>query len=490
MDLDVYVSGEETVMSLSQSAVSGVKWSSVSRFSQIGMQFVTIAILARLLTPDDFGLVGMAVVVIGFVAIFKDLGTSAAIIQQKNLSEELLSSIFWVNVVFGVLAMAVLFVLSPLAAIFYNEQRVIPLLRVLSLTFFISGFSILQQAILERDLAFNKLAKLEIIATLLGSMVGIGLAILGYGVWSLVYQSLAIATMTTVLLWAYSAWRPRFIFHWIEVKSVSSYSLNLTGFNIFNYFARNADYLLIGRFLGAQNLGYYTLAYNLMLLPLQNISAIIGRVMFPAYSRIQDDNAIFRNVYLKVACTIALITFPMMIGLWALAEPFVLTIFGSRWSPVVLLLMILAPVGLLQSIGTTVGSIYQAKGRTDWMFRWGIFSGIIRIIGFVIGLHWGIVGVAAAYAISTLFLIYPGFAIPFRLINLRVRDLGKVLWRPFLSSLFMLIVVLLLKAVLPADLPSELTLGILVPIGVIAYILVSWMLNREQMQQILQMARS
>jgi PST family polysaccharide transporter len=223
MDLDVYVSGEETVMSLSQSAVSGVKWSSVSRFSQIGMQFVTIAILARLLTPDDFGLVGMAVVVIGFVAIFKDLGTSAAIIQQKNLSEELLSSIFWVNVVFGVLAMAVLFVLSPLAAIFYNEQRVIPLLRVLSLTFFISGFSILQQAILERDLAFNKLAKLEIIATLLGSMVGIGLAILGYGVWSLVYQSLAIATMTTVLLWAYSAWRPRFIFHWIEVKSVSSY---------------------------------------------------------------------------------------------------------------------------------------------------------------------------------------------------------------------------------------------------------------------------
>lgn len=476
--------------SLKQFAVSGVKWSSVSQISRQGLQLITTIILARLLSPSDFGLMAMVMVVIGFVSLFKDLGTSAAIIQQKSLSEELLSSIFLVNVTFAFLAMAILFLLSPLVANFYREPRVMSLLRVISLTFFISGLSILQQAVLERDLAFNKLAKLEIIATLSGSIVGIGSAILGYGVWSLVYQSLAVAMVTTILLWCFSTWRPKMIFHWIEVKSVSSYSLNLTGFNIFNYFARNADYLLIGRFLGAQNLGYYTLAYNIMLYPLQNISGVIGRVMFPVFSQIQNDDALFRSAYLKVASAIALITFPMMLGLMALSKQLVLTVFGSQWVPVILLLMILAPVGLVQSIGTTVGTIYQAKGRTDWMFRWGIAAGILVMVAFVIGMQWGIVGVAAAYAVASLLLVYPAFAIPFRLINLRVRDLGTVLWRPFLSSLFMLVVVLLLKAALPADLSSGFSLGILIPTGVIAYILVSWMLNREQIRQILLIVRS
>lgn len=490
MDLDVYGGCKEAMTFLRKSAISGVKWSSISQFGRQGMQLLTTVVLARLLSPSDFGLVGMAMVVVGFVALFKDLGTSAAVIQRKNISNELLSSIFWVNTGFGLLAMIVLIAVSTLVANFYHESRVAPLLMVLSLTFFISGLSILQYSLLERNLAFNRLAKLEISATLFGSIVGIGSAILGYGVWSLVYQSLAVTTVTTILLWIFSTWRPKMIFHWIEVKSVSSYSLNLTGFNIFNYFARNADYLLIGRFLGAQNLGYYTLAYNIMLYPLQNISGVIGRVMFPVFSQIQNDDALFRSAYLKVASAIALITFPMMLGLMALSKQLVLTVFGSQWVPVILLLMILAPVGLVQSIGTTVGTIYQAKGRTDWMFRWGIAAGILVMVAFVIGMQWGIVGVAAAYAVASLLLVYPAFAIPFRLINLRVRDLGTVLWRPFLSSLFMLVVVLLLKAALPADLSSGFSLGILIPTGVIAYILVSWMLNREQIRQILLIVRS
>lgn len=470
-------------MSLKQSATSGVKWSSVSQVGRQGMQWVTIIILARLLSPSDFGLIGMVMVVIGFVGLFKDLGTSAAVIQRKGVSEELLSSIFWVNVAFGVLAMVVLFVLSPLAASLYHEPRLTPLLGVLSLTVFISGLSVLQQAILERDLAFHTLAKVEISAIACGSVVAVGLAVLGAGVWSLVYQSLTVTLVTTVLLWVSSAWRPKMIFCWTEVKLVSSYSLNLTGFNIFNYFARNADYLLIGRFLGAQDLGYYTLAYRIMLYPLQSISAVIGRVMFPVYSQIQDDDVMFRRVYLNVAGGIALITFPMMLGLMALSGPFVLTAFGSQWRPVVLLLMIFAPVGLAQSIGTTVGAIYQAKGRTDWMFRWGVAAGILVIIAFVIGLQWGIVGVAAAYAIITVILSYPSFAIPFRLINVRFSELGAVLWRPFLSSLLMLGLLLVLRAALSTDLPSRWTLGILVSTGIIVYLSASWMVNRDQMRQ-------
>jgi PST family polysaccharide transporter len=474
-------------MSLKKQAASGVKWSALSQIGRQAMQFATTTVLARLLLPSDFGLVGMATIVLGFINLFSDLGTSAAVIQRKNTSDSLLQSIFWINIGFGFLGTAILFVCSPLIASFYQEPRVIPVLRVLSLTFFISGFSILQKALLERDLAFNTLAKVELSAVVSGSVVGIGSALLGFGVWSLVYQSLAVVIATTLSLWVATRWKPQLTFCGSELREVSNYSLNLTGFNIYNYFSRNADYLLIGRFLGTQDLGYYTLAYRLMIFPLLNISLMLSRVMFPVFSQFQDDNAKFSRVYLKVVGAIALITFPMMIALWAVAEPFIVTLFGSQWRPVILLLMILAPVGMGQSIGTTVGQIYQAKGRTDWLFRWGVVAGLVFMIAFVIGLHWGIVGVATGYAIAYTILQYPSFAIPFRLINLRVWDLGTILVRPLFCSLLMLMVLLAVKFLLPTNLSSSWILGILVSTGCITYLLVSWLINREQMQQFLGM---
>jgi PST family polysaccharide transporter len=358
----------------------------------------------------------------------------------------------------------------------------------LSLSFLISGLSIVQQAILERELAFKKLARVEMVAGVSSSFVCIGAALLGAEVWSLVYQTLMSVTVTTVLLWTSSDWRPKAVFNWGEVRSVRSYSLNLTGFYIFNYFARNADTVLIGRFLGAQNLGYYMMAYRIMFYPIQTISAVIGRVMFPVYSQIQEDEARFRRIYLKVIGAIGLITFPMMMGVWGLAQTLVLTLFGSQWKPVILLLMILAPVGLIQSIVTTVGTIYQAKGRTDWMFRLGVATGLIAVLAFVIGLQWGIVGVAGAYTIATILCLYPNFTVPFKLINLKMQDLGATLWRPFLGSLMMLGGILGLKYAFPPGLTSGKILCILVPVGIIIYLAASWWMNREQAEEFLHVA--
>lgn len=475
-------------MSLNRQAASSVKWSTVSQAGRQIMQFVTTAILARLLSPADFGLVGMATIVTGFIWLFQDLGTASAVIQRKHSSESLLSSIFWMNVGFGLLGMLALLIVAPLAASFYQEPRITVILRVLSVTFLLSGVTTLQKALLERELAFAKLAKIEISATLAGSAIGISLAVLGWGVWALVYQALTVVVVTTILIWMKTFWQPKIMFNWNELKKVSSYSLNLTGFSIFNYFSRNADYLLVGKFLGTQELGYYTLAYRLMLYPLQNISAIANRVLFPVFSRVQDDNSKFSSAYLKIVSSIAILTFPLMIALWGVAEPFVMTIFGRQWQPVSWLLLILAPVGLLQSIGTTVGLLYQAKGRTDWMFRWGVFAGIVFITSFVIGLHWGIIGVAGAYTIANVTLTYPGFAIPLRLIELRVVDLGKALWRPLFASFLMLGAVLGLKAVLPTGLANGWILAILVTNSCVIYLLASWYINRSQMQQMLEMA--
>jgi O-antigen/teichoic acid export membrane protein len=475
-------------MNVIDKAFSGVKWSSISEGSRQLMQLVTTFILARLLSPKDFGLVGMAMVVIGFVSLFKDMGTASAVIQRKVNSESFLSSIFWVNIVFGLVATALLFVLAPFIAEFYHEQKVAPLLRWLSLTFFLTGLTMLQRAILERNLAFDKLAKIEIIATLIGSLVGIGLALMGFGAMSLVFQTLALLAVTAVLLWVSTLWRPKLVCSWTELKSVYSFSLNLTGFQTLYYLMRNMDNLLIGKFLGAQQLGYYTLAYRLMMYPIQTSSAVIGRVILPIYSKIQDDNERFRRVFLRTGNATALITFPMMFGLMALSRPFILAFFGPKWEPAVIVIRILAMVGMLQSLEYTVFAIYQAKARTDWLFRWGLVSGTAIIISFVVGLKWGIAGVAAAYAVTSISLTYPNFAIPFKLIGLPVRDLLKTLTSPFTGSLIMFLALVGLLSVIPQGTSNGLILGLLIPAGIVIYLASVWTTGRKDIRLILEMS--
>ncbi len=476
-------------MSLRKSAVSGIKWSSLSQFGRQAMQFATTAVLARLLAPADFGLVGMATIVTGFIALFKDLGTSAAIIQRSDITESLLSSIFWLNVAFGLMATVVLYLIAPLVAIFYHQPQVAPLLRLLSLTFFIAGLSILHQTLFERALAFNTVAVIELIATLIGAIVGITTAMKGAGAWSLAYQSIAVTLSTTVLLWGTNYWKPTEFLRWTEIKAVSRYSLNLSGYNIFNYLARNMDNLLIGKYLGAESLGYYALAYRIMFYPLQSISAVIGRVMFPLYSRIQHDNDRLSEIYCKVAGAIAFLTFPLMAGLWVLVDPFIETVFGHQWQPMKIMLIILIPVGLLQSIGSTVGVIYQAKGRTDWMLRWGIISGLLVILSFIIGLKWGVIGVATAYATMSIILAYPNFSIPFRLIGLRIPQLGKVLLFPFLCSLLMASCLWVFRSTFPIAIKSGISLSFWVSLGIIIYLLLWWIMDRKQIHYYLETAK-
>ncbi|MDM8553303.1 MOP flippase family protein [Desulfococcaceae bacterium HSG7] len=471
---------------LRKSAVSGIKWSSISQFGKQGLSFIVTAILARLLNPSDYGLIGMATVVIGFMQLFKDLGTSAAIIQRQNLSQILISSIFWMNAGFGILMMGLTWLIVPFVSLFYHEPRLTFVLRVLSFSFVISGLSIVQNALLQKKLSFDMLAKSEIISAVCGSIIGIAMAVKGFGVWSLVVQTITAELCMTICLWISSDWRPSLCFSGAEIKSISSYSLNLTGYSIFNYFARNADYIIIGRYLGAQDLGYYTLAYRLMLYPLQSVTSVIGRVLFPIFSQIQNDNERFRRVYLKICFSIALITFPMMTGLWVVSESFILSILGEKWCTVIPLLMILAPVGMIQSVGSTVGAIYQAKGRTDWMFRWGIATGTFATICFIIGVRWGIMGVAWAYFFASFIVFaYPNFAIPFRLIELKFRELLSVLWRPFVCSMMMFSVLLCIQFLLLEHLLPIEELFILTVSGIAIYGSVTWVFNRKQFIEII-----
>jgi len=471
-------------MNLRKKVVSGLKWSTVARIGRQLLQFITLAILARLLEPSDFGLMTSAMVVIGFVNVFRDLGVSAALIQKQNVSSELFSSVFWISVFAGISFMLSLFFLSPIIAGFYNAPELITILRVLSVSFLFSGFSIVQQALLEKNMEFKLLAKFELAATFLAAVTGISLAFSGYGVWSLVFQTMVFSFTLSVLIGFSIKEKPKFYIKLKEIKSVANYSLNLSGFNIINYFVRNADYILIQKFLGEQQLGYYTLAYRLMLYPLQNITAIITRVMFPALSRIQNDNVKFKEVYIKLINVIALITFPLMLGLIAVNNNFVFVVFGVKWEPVITLILILAPLGLIQSVYTPAGMIYQAKGRTDWWFKWGVLTGILFISAFWIGLKWGIYGVALGYLIANFLALYPGMAIPFSLIKLKVSEFLLSLRKTLAISLIMFFAVFGMKLLLIDFLSLKSVLVVSVLIGGLFYIAMNFLFNKDKLNLI------
>ena len=251
----------------------------------MGSQFIITVILARLLSPGDFGLLGMTTVFTGFVAIFNNMGISGALIQKQDADERHLSSAFWLNIAVGIVLTFLMIAASPLIASFYNKPQLEPIIMVMSLNYFLASFTIVQQTILAKNMDFKRLAARDIISVIAGGLVGITLAFCGFGVWSLVYQSITFTLINVILLWTVSPWRPKFIFSKKAIMDIFKFSVNLTGFNIVNYFGRNVDYLLIGKFLGAEALGFYSLAYKLMMVPLQNISWAISRVMFPALFR-------------------------------------------------------------------------------------------------------------------------------------------------------------------------------------------------------------
>ena len=467
-------------------AASGLKWTTVSQASRLAAQLLGVLILARLLPPADFGLIAIAATVTGFASLLRDFGTAAAIIQKPDPTPGLLYSVFWLNVAFAVGLAGLVGMLAPFIASGFAQPRLKEVLWLLILTFPIVSLGEVHQALLEKASRFRPLAIIESAA----AFIGLGGAVLAawaeWGVFSLVLQTLLASFLTTSGLWIVSRWRPVFRLDVSEIRSVMGFSGNLVGYNVFNYFIRNADTLLIGRFLGASDLGYYSMAYRLMLWPLQNISNVVGRALFPVFSRLQTDQSRLAGAYIRATAAITLITAPLMFGFFVLREPFIAVALGERWQPVADVLAWLVPVGLLQSIGTSVGTLYLATGRTDVMFKWGIAAGLLVIPAFAIGLQWGITGVAAAYAAASLLLFYPGLAIPFRWVDLSVSNLLLQIMPSIVTAIVMAGVIAILAAVWPGNTNIQLPrLILLIAVGIVTYGGISLITQRALLKDII-----
>lgn len=394
-----------------------------------------------MLGPGAYGVMGMANLLLVVVLNFRDLGTGTAIIQRLSIGHKLLASLFWVNSAIGVFLALVVVALSGVTARFFHTPELVPILCTISLSFALTSPGIVPNSLLYREMRFKALAVADLSAALITYIVALSCAYSGLGVWSLVFANLANSASSTAFYWLASHWRPTMEFHPAEIRSIMGFSLNLSGFGLTNYVYRNADNIIVGRVLGRVPLGNYQMAYNMMLIPLQNISSVIAQVVLPAFSQIQQDNERFRLAYVRVSSIVALFTFPVMAGLAVVADPLVRAVLGRKWIDAIPIFQILAPVGLMQSIQTLVGTIYSAKGQTKWLFGWGLLNCVVLIPAFLIGVHFGAEGVAIAYCAAYFCLLaYPGFAIPFRLVGLKVRDFASALTPQLLLTLGMTLV--------------------------------------------------
>jgi PST family polysaccharide transporter len=474
------------------SAVRGVFWVGGGQVIRQIVGILTYIVLARLLVPDDFGLMGMVMVFVGFSRIFADFGIGSAIVQSKEVNQTKLSSSFWTNLAVSVFIALILMAASPWVADFYDKPELTNLVMTLSSTLILAGMVTTPKAILYRSMNFGAAVKAEVIGSLVAAGCTVLLAYLGFGVWSLVLQPIIGNITVVVLTFIFSAWVPTLVYSWKSIEKLVGFSGNVIGSDILAYMNRNADDLIIGKFLGSNPLGQYSLAYQIMLYPLQQVASIIVKVLFPTLSKLLDDLDRFRNIYLKAIASIALITFPMMLGLLAVSEDFVIVVFGDKWLPMVPILQIFCFLGMLQSVVTPVGTIYLSTGKPRIMLYMGLVSTPMFITAFLIGVSQGATGVAVAYAIVSFIMANVTVFVAFNIIHIKYFTFYKVLFRPFMVSLLMFLTV---KAVYylmneTMDTNSFVRLVVAITAGVVSYLLYSLLLTKGQIMELISRVRS
>ena len=458
-------------MTLKRKIISGFKWSLSTQAIKQCLQFVISVLLARFLHPKDFGLISMVLVFTSFASLLGDSGFEAAIVQKKQINEEHLSSVYLLNISIGLFLSTLFLFLSPLVSYFYEQPILKNITMLISVTFFLRAFCIVPTAILKRAMDFKKLAMVEIISISASGILTISLSLLNFGVWSLVIQQIVLYTTAIIVLHIIIDWRPKLAFSKKAIGELTRFSGNLLGFNLVNFFSRFSDNLLIGKFLNAESLGIYTRTYNIMLIPVIQISLTLGKVMFPSLSKYQDDPEQAKGLYLKVIRGIAFFTFPTMIGLLVIADSFVIVLIGQRWIDMIPVLRILCIVGLLQSVVSTTGWIYNSQGRTDLLLKWGICTTCIGIISFLIGIKFGsIIAVAYCYLTANICLLYHNIIIPGKLIGLNFREVVSAIKGPFFCGILMGIM-LAFSGSYMVNCSHVLQLIINIVLGVIFYIL-------------------
>jgi len=392
--------------SLRQKTVSGLTWSFIDSISGQGIQFIVGIILARMLTPREFGLIGMITIFIAVSESFINSGFSSALIRKKECTQADYSTVFFFNLIAGVIFFSILYLTAPAISRFFKEPELRSIIQVLGIVLIIDSATLIQRTILTKQINFKLQTRISVIAALGSGAMAVGMAYSGFGAWSLVAQRLCKQAINSLLLWLWNKWKPIAVFSRQSFRELFGFGSKLLASGLIDTIYRNVYYLIIGKFFSARELGYYTRADQFNALPSQSLTGVIGRVSYPILSSIQDDKPRLKNNYQKLIRSTMFITFILMLGMAAVSEPMIITLIGEKWRPSIIYLQMLSFVGMMYPLHALNLNMLQVSGRSDLFLKLEVIKKILAIPTIVIGVIWGIKMMIIGMMVNTLIAYY------------------------------------------------------------------------------------
>ena len=386
-------------MSLKNQTTTGIIWTFSQQFGNQIIGFVVSLVLARLLLPAEFGLIGMIAVFVSIGRVIIESGLTESLIRNKEVDQEDLTTVFYSNVVFSILLYAIIYFAAPFIAEFYDQPILVGLVRLYCLTFLLSAFYGVQLARLSKQMNFKTQAMVAVPANLLGGVVGISMAYAGYGVWSLAWNYLASAILKALLLAIFVRWKPSFSFSVEKFKYHFNFGYKITLSGLLDKIFKNLYYLVIGKYFSAAQLGFYTRAETLKNLPVAVLSTALNKVTYPMFSSIQEDNVRLKRVYQKLLKMVVFVVAPMLIIMAVLAEPTIRFLFTEKWLPAVPYFQILCITGIMRPVHYYNLNVLKVKGRSDLVLKVTIAKRALTVVGIIIGLQFGIYGILYAQVV-------------------------------------------------------------------------------------------
>lgn len=420
---------------LRQQATSGVIWGFVERFSVQGVHFIINIIMARLLTPEDYGLIGMLAIFMSLSQVFIDGGFSSALIQSKNRSESDFSTVFFINLIISILIYGILFAIAPFIASFYHQPILKSITRVYSLNLVVNSLVAINKTKLVINVDFKTQSKISLISALLSGGIGLYFAYAGYGVWALVIQMVSGAVINVLISFYYVRWIPDLVFSFESFHRLFRFGSKLLIATIISSIYSNVYSLIIGKRFSASSLGYYTRADQFAQFTGTNISGILTRVCFPVLGTIQDDDIRLLNAYRKYIQVTACIMFPIIMLLCGVSEPLVLVLLGEKWAESIPLLQILSIAHLFNGIVLINLNLLYVKGRSDLVLKLEVLKKSIAFSILIVSMFWGVKSICIGLVIYSLVAFYLNTIYTKKILNYGFWRQVKDIWPYFAASI-------------------------------------------------------
>lgn len=472
--------------SLKQKTISGIWWSSIERFSVLGVQFLIQIIMARLLTPQDYGLIGMLAIFIAISQSLIDSGFSQALIRKQDRNEADEATVFYFNIAVSLLLYILLCLLAPLVADFYKMPELILIMRILCLGIVINSLSIVQRALLTVKMDFKTQMKASFTASFISGFLGVWMAYCGYGVWALVCQQIICAMLNTWILWLCSDWRPLWVYSWKSFRELFAFSSKLLAVGLIDTLYHNIYYIIIGKKFTAENLGYYTRAQQFSEFPSSNLTGILQRVTYPVLCSIQNDDKRLADIYRRFLKMSAFVIFPIMVGLSSVSEPFILCTLGEQWKFSAVLLQIICFGMMWYPIHAINLNLLQVKGRSDLFLKLEIIKKVFLVFSLIITVPLGLLAMCYGQIAMSLFSLVINTYYTGKLIDVGFFKQMKDLMPVLLLSLSMGGVVYLLIDFI-SGIYVQLLMGIIV--GVFYYFAMSYFFKFSELQEMFSLVR-